>query len=188
MRQALLRKRNEPIMSWKINKTSKKKVHRFDITIDDVTLPNNAQAQYSYVNFGKAVCILPITNDNKVVCLRQYRHPIRKWQWELPAGLVDPEDNDPLAAAKRELEEETGYQANTWIPMTSYYPSAGTITEHTYLYAATDLVKTQQRLEETEQLEVHEIGFEELKTLILTGEFQQGHGMAAVLNYILKHS
>ena len=61
--------------------------------IEKVTLPNGEEKDFSYLDFAKGVCILPITKDKEIICLKQYRHAIKSWQWELPAGMIDTESD-----------------------------------------------------------------------------------------------
>lgn len=170
-------------MTWKIQSSNNEKVDRFKITIDEVILPNGDEMTFSYVDFAKGVCILPITKDGEVLCLKQYRHAIKSWQWELPAGMIDATDVTPIEAAKRELEEETGHSAEHWLDLGSFYPSPGSTTEEIFLFAAAGLISSEQKLEASEQIDVHTLTMDELKTLIQNGEFQHGAGMAAILRY-----
>ncbi|OIK16307.1 NUDIX hydrolase [Bacillus sp. MUM 116] len=170
-------------MVWKINNSNKKKIDRFGVIIDEVTLPNEEEKTFSYLDFAKGVCVLPITEDNKVICLKQYRHAIKSWEWELPAGMIDEADLPPIETAKRELEEETGYSAEHWLDLGSFYPSPGSTSEEIFLFAAAGLTATEQNLENSEQIELHKINMEELKSLIKLGEFKHGAGLAAILRY-----
>jgi ADP-ribose pyrophosphatase len=170
---------------WKINHSTKKKVDRFGIVMDEVILSNGEKKTFSYLDFAKGVCILAITNDQKVICINQYRHALKSWQWELPAGMIDFPSDSPLDTAKKELEEETGYLAGQWLDLGSFYPSPGSTTEEIYLFAATNLTSTTQKLEASEQIEVHMLGMEEFKTLIKKGDFKHGAGLAAFLRYSL---
>lgn len=170
-------------MVWKIKSSNKQKVDRFGITVDEVILPNGDEKPFSYVDFAKGVCILPITEDGEVLCLKQYRHAIKSWQWELPAGMIDTEDSPPIETAKRELEEETGFTAEQWLDLGSFYPSPGSTSEEIFLFAAAGLRAGEQQLENSEQIEVHNISMEKLKDLVKKGEFQHGAGLAAILRY-----
>ncbi|MFT4414784.1 NUDIX hydrolase [Fredinandcohnia humi] len=171
-------------MVWKVLRSATEKKDRFKIVIDQVVFPNNREGRFSYVDFAKGVCILAITNDSQVLCLHQYRHSLKSWQWELPAGAIDATDRDPLETAKRELQEETGYVANSWTPIGSVFPSPGSTSEEIFLFLATDLEPSIQSLEDSEQLEVHLISLVELKQLITKGKFQHGAGLAAVARYL----
>lgn len=171
------------IMVWKVNSTTTNMVDRFKITLEEVILPNGDIKSFSYLDFAKGVCILPITNEGKVICLKQYRHAINSWQWELPAGMMDSRDLPPIETAKKELEEETGYTAEHWLELGSFYPSPGSTTEEIYLFAAAGLTAAEQMLENSEQIELHTLSMEELKTLVQKGEFKHGAGLAAILRY-----
>ncbi len=85
-----------------------------------------------------AVGILAETDDHRLVVIQQYRWAVQQWLWELPAGKVDA-DEEPLAAAVRELKEETGYRANQWQLIYRFYPSPGYTNEEIYLFYATGL-------------------------------------------------
>ncbi|MDQ1144133.1 ADP-ribose pyrophosphatase [Bacillus sp. SORGH_AS 510] len=170
-------------MVWKVKNTTAAKVDRFGISIDQVVLPNGEEKTFSYLDFAKGVCVLPITANKEVICIKQYRHAMKNWEWELPAGMIDPTDPTPLDSAKKELEEETGYVAEHWLELGSFYPSPGSTTEEIYLYAAAGLTPSIQSLESSEQIELHYLSMEELKDLISQGEFKHGAGLAAVLRY-----
>ena len=172
-------------MVWKISSSIKEQVDRFGVIIEKVILPNGEEKDFSYLDFAKGVCILPITKDKEIICLKQYRHAIKSWEWELPAGMIDNESDVPVETAKKELEEETGNQAEYWLELGSFYPSPGSTSEEIYLFAATGLIATEQRLENSEQIEVHKLTMHEVMTLIETGEFKHGAGLAAVLRYML---
>ncbi|WML46707.1 NUDIX hydrolase [Neobacillus sp. PS3-34] len=174
-------------MAWKINSSKREKIDRFEITIDSVTVPNGEEKKFSYISFAKGVCVLPISEGNRVICLKQYRHAIKNWQWELPAGMLE-EDRTPLDMAKQELQEETGYSASEWIDLGSFYPSPGSTSEEIFLFAAKGLSKGEQNLESSEQIVLHEMQMEELMNLIANGEFQHGAGLAAIAKYLCKNN
>jgi ADP-ribose pyrophosphatase len=171
------------MMTWKIAHSLQTNIDRFKITVDRVVLPDGDEKTFSYLGFGKGVCILPITKDHKVVCMRQYRHAIKKWQWELPAGTIEDVHSKPIQTAEKELEEETGYVAEHWLELGSFYPSAGSTAEEVFLFAAAGLSKTEQQLENSEQIELHELTMEEVKKLVIDGEFEHGAGLATILRY-----
>ncbi|MFS0862110.1 NUDIX hydrolase [Fredinandcohnia sp. 179-A 10B2 NHS] len=173
-------------MVWKVLTSTLEKFGRFKIVKEQVKLPDDKEITFSYIDFAKGVCVLPITDDGHVLCLRQYRHAVNSWQWEIPAGMIDVEDASPLDTAKRELEEETGYLAQTWTSLGSFHPSAGSTSEEIFLFAASDLVESKQALESSEQIDVHKVSIEELLDLVAKGEFQHGGGLAAVLRYLVK--
>ncbi|MEH7179344.1 NUDIX hydrolase [Neobacillus vireti] len=170
-------------MNWRIINSIKEKTDRFEISIDKVVLPNGEEKTFSFLDFAKGVCILPITNNHEVVSLKQYRHALKSWQWELPAGMIDSDGISPIEVAKKELEEETGYLAEHWLDLGSFYPSPGSTKEEIFLFAAAGLTPSEQKLENSEQIELHTITMQELKELISNGDFKHGAGLAAVLRY-----
>lgn len=153
-------------MEWTITSSRKEHVDRFEITLDQVRLPNGEEKSFSYLEFGKGVCIMPITNDQEVVCIKQYRHALSSWQLELPAGMIDADGLAPLEVAKKELEEETGFVAEHWLELGSFYPSPGSTAEEIFLFAAAGLTKTSQQLEASEQIELHTIPMQDRKSVV----------------------
>src|SRR6476660_666293 len=100
-----------------------------------------------------AVCVVPLLDNGAVILLRQYRHAAGKRLLEICAGGLNPEE-DPLEAARRELEEETGYLAGKLIERARFWTTPGFTTEFMYLYEATDLTKTQTNPDEDAIIDV----------------------------------
>ncbi|WP_217184388.1 NUDIX hydrolase [Streptomyces sp. AC495_CC817] len=92
-----------------------------------------------YVDHTGAVAIVAIDDDDRVLLIQQYRHPIRHRDWELPAGLLDVEGEDPLGAAQRELAEETDLEAAHWEPLLSTFATPGGSNEIVHFFLATGL-------------------------------------------------
>ena len=90
---------------------------------DDVQLPDGGTAVRELIKHIGAVCVIPVTDDGRVVLERQYRYPISRVVIEIPAGKLDYADEDRLEAAKRELHEETGLTADKWTDIGLYYPA-----------------------------------------------------------------
>ncbi len=116
-----------------------------------------------------SVAILPLHGDKRVVLLRQWRPGCRCWLLEVPAGTLEPGE-PPDAAARRELEEETGYVPERLVKLGVVYPTPGTSSEAMHLYAALGLRRGRQHPEEDEVLHVIELGFDELYEKVLRGE------------------
>ena len=126
-------------MTWKV-KNSRYLLNRPWITLreDHVVLPNGVEMEefhvIEYPNWAATVCI--DTNQN-LVLVEQYRHGIQRLSIELPAGVIEP-DEDPLEAAKRELLEETGYVAPTWAPLGRFSTDPSNHSNYAYFFVATD--------------------------------------------------
>jgi 8-oxo-dGDP phosphatase len=134
-----------------------------------------------------AVIVLAIDEDERVCCLRQYRHAGGAVFVELPAGLCDKDGEDPQVTAARELQEEVELHAEHWRHLLSLYPSAGLTSELHHLYLATGLSHSDRgdfelRAEEAE-IEVFWTPLEELVDAVLDGRVQEGPLMIAVLAY-----
>jgi ADP-ribose pyrophosphatase len=174
-------------LSWSENKSTTQRIKHYEVVIDKVSLPNGEESVHSYLQFENGVCILPITDDHQVLCTKQYRHPFKGVQWELPTGTMNQTDASPLEAAKRELEKETGYVAEHWLDLGSYYPSPGSTSEEFFLFAAAGLRATDLQMEASEPVaELEKISMDRLKALITDGEFNHGAGLATVLRYKFK--
>ena len=110
------------------------------LRVDRLRLSTGVEITREVVLHPAAVAILPILPDDRMLLVRQYRHPVGDLLWEIPAGLVDPGES-PLVAAKRELREETGYEAKDWMESVSFFTSPGFTDERITLYIARALVK-----------------------------------------------
>jgi ADP-ribose pyrophosphatase len=134
-----------------------------------------------------AVVVLAIDDDERVCCIRQYRHAGRAVFIELPAGICDAGGEDPQVTAARELQEEVELQAEHWRHLMTLYPSAGITSELHHLYLARGLSHSSRgdfelHAEEAE-LETVWVPFEELLDAVLEGRVREGPLAAAVLAY-----
>ena len=171
------------------DKLAEKKVSRNDIfdgqivhlVCDNITLPNGEPATREVILHNGAVCIVPVTDTNEIIMERQYRYPFDEVIWEIPAGKIDKGETDPLAAAMRELREETGYEAENMLFIGMYYPSPAILSEKIYMYIARGLKKGEQELDEDEFLDVQAVPFDTVVDMILKNEIPDGKTQAAVL-------
>ena len=111
----------------------------FALRADEVRMPGGNTARREVVEHYGAVAILAMDNDGNIVMVYQYRHPVGRRLWELPAGLLDKPGEDPEEAARRELLEETGFAATTWTRLGSTWSSPGITGEVIHLYLAQGL-------------------------------------------------
>lgn len=148
---------------------------------DTVRLPNGRSTGREVIRHVGAVGILPLTEDGKVVIERQYRYPLDQVITEIPAGKLESRAEDRLAAAKRELKEETGITADTWIDLGVYYPAAAYTDEKITLYLARDLHFGKQNLDDDEFLDVGMIPLKELVDKVMSGEITDGKTQVAIL-------
>ena len=148
---------------------------------DTVELPNGQDGYREYIKHNGAVAIVPVTDNGKIIVEKQYRYPMGKVITEIPAGKLDSPDENHLEAAKRELREETGYSAKTWIEIGKFYPSVAYTTECIYLYLAKDLTLGERDLDEDEFLNVEEVELKSLVQDIMDGKIGDGKTIAAIL-------
>ena len=148
---------------------------------DSIRLPNGETSGREYIRHVGAVGVVPLLDDGRVIVERQFRYPLDQVITEIPAGKLDSKTEDRLEAAKRELQEETGYTAENWIDLGDYHPSAAYSDERLSLYLATGLHKGAQKLDEDEFLFVKAVPLEELVEDILSGKITDGKTQCAVL-------
>jgi 8-oxo-dGDP phosphatase len=106
---------------------------------DQVRTPDNQLAERDVVLHPGAVAALALDAEDRILMIRQYRHPVGRLLWEIPAGLRDVAGEDPWVTAQRELVEETGYRARDWRVLVDYYSSPGFSTERLRIFLARDL-------------------------------------------------
>lgn len=130
--------------------------------MDSVTLPNGHTMELEMVHHPGASAVVPMMEDGNVVLIYQYRYAAGGYIYEIPAGKLDPGE-DPLACAKRELQEETGYRAEKFRRLLSFLTTPGFCDEIIHIFLAESLFLGDQNLEESEIIEVKKIPI--LKTL-----------------------
>jgi len=137
------------------------------VQVDEVELPNGKTSTRELVKHPGAVAIIAVTDDNKIVMVEQYRKPLEKTIVEIPAGKLE-KGEEPSLCAKRELEEETGYDCQSLELISSFYTSPGFADEIIHVYLAKGLSKKENAagLDEDEFVNLMEITLEEAQTLI----------------------
>ena len=152
-----------------------------DVKVDEIRQPDGNIGTRELIRHIGAVCIVPVTDDGKVIMENQYRYPIAQLIQEIPAGKLDAADEDRLEAAQRELREETGYTADEWIDMGLYYPAPAYSDEKITMYLAKGLHKGETDLDDDEFIEVTEIPIAELIDDIVSGKITDGKTQVAIL-------
>ena len=132
------------------------------------------------VRHGGSSVMLALDDRKRVLLVKQFRLPAEKELWEIPAGRLDPGEN-PLAAARRELREETGCSAKKWKKLAAYWPSPGYISEKMHLFLATDLTEGEATPMEDERIEKRWFKKKELDKLIRDGKIEDGKTLIAFL-------
>lgn len=125
--------------------------------------------------------VIAAINDKEEICLlKQWRHAIQAFIWELPAGCLEPNE-PPLETAKRELEEEAGVIAKKWADLGQIHPSPGFSNEVLYLFEARDLREGVVKLDDAEQLEAHWLTLDKIFAMARSGEITDAKTLALLL-------
>ena len=150
------------------------------LRIDTISLPNGRQMEREVVEHDAVAVIVPIDQDDNVLLVRQYRHPIGQDLLEVPAGIVEGSES-PEDCARRELQEETGYAAGTLRALGRFWISPGFCTEFVYAYHATDLSPSRLPADDDEAIEVEKMPMSRVNGLIQGGEIRDAKTIAALL-------
>jgi ADP-ribose pyrophosphatase len=161
----------------------------FRLVNENYTLDNGVTSDMDFIQHPGAAAMVPMLNNTEVVLIKQYRHAIREFIWEIPAGTLDPNES-PIACARRELIEETGYSATDWHQLGTITPLPGCSDERIHIFLASDLKPAEQQLDDDEMLNVHEMNLSEALQMILTGEISDGKtisGLFLAFNWLKKN-
>lgn len=148
---------------------------------DTVRLPNGNIAYREWIKHPGASAVVPVTPEGRLIFVRQYRYPIQQVTLEIPAGKLDAEGEDPLDCARRELSEETGYQAEKYTFLTKLATTVGFSNEFIYIYAAEGLTAGRQHPDEDEFINVCTLTMDEAMAKIRSGEICDAKSVTAVL-------
>jgi len=152
----------------------------FQLVRENVTLDNGTTTDLDFIEHPGAAAIVAITGVTNVVLVRQYRHALKRYIWEIPAGTLDPEE-PVLECAQRELIEETGYAAAEWHKLGEITPVPGYSDERIHLFLATGLSAATQHLDADEVLDAHCLPLAEAVAMIARGELQDAKSICALL-------
>ena len=151
-----------------------------EVREDEVKLPGGAESTREYVVHPGASIIVPLFEEGTVLVERQYRYPVGEHMLELPAGKIDKKE-DPESAARRELLEETGYEAARWDFIGTLMPCIGYSDELIYVYLARNLTYSKQKLDDEEFLETSKVSMSVLLQKSLNAQIQDAKTVIALL-------
>lgn len=151
---------------------------------DEVAMPGGGVAAREVIEHPGAVAVVPFDDDGRVVMIHQYRHPLLRRLWELPAGLLDEPGEDPVATARRELREETGLEAADWSLLVDVAGSPGLLDETVRVYLARELTGVDRPAgddDEEAALEFDRVPLADAVSRVLAGEIVNGPTTAGLL-------
>ena len=155
---------------------------------DSIELPNKKPAFRELIRHVGGACIIPLTDEGEVICVRQYRYPYARMIIEIPAGKLDSKNEDHRSAALRELREETGCTCKKLTYMGQMYGSPAILDEVIYMYMAEGLEPGELDLDEDEFVEVIKIPLDEMYRMVLDGKILDAKTQIAVMKaYALKN-
>ncbi len=159
-----------------------------DVYSDRMLMANGNEADWDYVAHRKgAACVLPVLPNGHVLMVRQNRPAIERVTLEIPAGAKDTKDEPSETCAARELEEETGYRAGSMSLLCKVATTVAFCNEQLDVYLATDLIPTEQHLDDNEFLSVEEWDIHELIQMIYDYKIQDSKTSVALLTYYSKY-
>jgi ADP-ribose pyrophosphatase len=150
------------------------------LALETVTLPNGEIAELEIVHHPGGAAVVALDAERRVCLLRQFRHAAGGWLWELPAGKLDGGEQ-PLACARRELQEEAGCGARDWLALGRIVSSPGVFTEVIHLFLARGLVAVPAAAEAHEVFEVHWIEWPAALRMAQGGEIEDAKTLAGLL-------
>ena len=176
-------------MSDEVRRVNRTLIHKgaiIEYYVDTMEFPGGSQAKWDFIKHNGAAAAVPVTEDGKILMVRQYRNALERYTLEIPAGGLNPGENTDVAAA-RELEEETGYDSDDLELLISLRTTVAFCNEKIDIYVAKNLVKTHQHLDEDEFLNVEAYSLKELEDKIFRQEIEDSKTIAALMAYKVKY-
>jgi ADP-ribose pyrophosphatase len=158
----------------------------FDVRRDDVRLPDGRRTEYHYLDEAPAVVVLPFTTEGDVVTIAEWRQAVGRVNCGIPAGSVEPHDPNLAAAARRELAEETGYEAGTIDHVATVEPANGVANSVHHHFTARGCEPTADRdLDDNESILPAVRPYDDLLAAALDGDLRDGRAVTALLRHEL---
>lgn len=149
----------------------------------DTVVTNGVEAVYDFIHHNGAAAVLPITEDGKLMMVRQYRNALDRFTLEIPAGKVDSPDEPRMECAYRELEEETGFKTDKLEYLMTVNTTVALCNEAIDIFVARNLIPSKQNLDPDESIDVECWEVKELLDMIYSGKLTDSKTIAAVLAY-----
>lgn len=158
-----------------------------DFYQDTMEIDGTHTAVWDFIRHKGAAAVVPVTEDGKILMVRQYRNALERYTLEIPAGALDAEDEPGITCAGRELEEETGYRCESLEWLITLRTTVAFCNERIEVYVAKNLIPSKQHLDEDEFIDLQAYTIEELKEKIFRGEIEDGKTVSALMAYAVKY-
>lgn len=147
---------------------------------------NGRESNWDFIHHNGGAAVVPVTNEGKILMVRQWRNALDRYTLEIPAGARDSADEKGIDCVARELEEETGYRSKhiEWLVTINSWPAF--VDEQVEVFVARELIPSKQKFDEEESIELEEYTIEELQDKIFTGEIRDSKTVAGLLAYAAK--
>ena len=155
---------------------------------EDTVIANGHKAYWDFIHHDGAAAVLPVTEDGKILMVRQYRNALDRETLEIPAGKLDAPDEPKITCAYRELEEETGFRSDNLEYLISINTTVAFCDEALDIFVARNLIPSHQHLDEDEVIDVEPWELEDLLKLIYEGKMTDGKTVAAICAYGMKYA
>ena len=166
-------------MEKKIQTIATLNAHSFSVSLDDVLLKNGASGRRIRIDHPEAAAILPFVSEDHVLMVRQFRYALGRETLEIPAGKMDAGEK-PEECARRELLEETGFEADLVHPVLIYAPAIGYSNELIHIFSARQLRKKKAEIDEREISSVEGVSIDDLRAMVQRGLIEDGKTLLAL--------
>lgn len=171
----------------RLNRELKFKGKIIDFYQDTMEIDGDHTVVWDFIKHKGAAAVVPVTEDGKILMVRQYRNALERYTLEIPAGALDAEDEPGLTCASRELEEETGYRSEHLEWLITLRTTVTFCNERIEVYVAKDLIPSRQHLDEDEFIDLKAYSLDELKEKIFSGEIEDAKTVASLMAYAVKY-
>ena len=158
-----------------------------DFYQDTMEINGDHTVIWDFIKHKGAAAVVPVTDEGKILMVRQYRNALERYTLEIPAGALDTADEPGITCASRELEEETGYRSENLEWLINLRTTVAFCNEKIEIYVAQDLKPTHQHLDEDEFIDVYAYSVDELCEMIYYGKIEDGKTIAAIMSYKAKY-
>ena len=159
-----------------------------DVYRDYMQFSNGNTEEWDYIHHRGAAAVVPVTDDGRIIMVRQYRNALERFTLEIPAGALDDPEEPGINCSARELEEETGYRSEKLEWLITLRTTVAFCNERIEVYVAKNLVPSKQHLDPNEFVNVELHTVEELKQMIFDGEIEDSKTVASILAYDAKYN
>ena len=158
-----------------------------DFYQDTMEINGDHTVIWDFIKHKGAAAVVPVTDEGKILMVRQYRNALERYTLEIPAGALDTADEPGITCASRELEEETGYRSENLEWLINLRTTVAFCNEKIEVFVAKNLIPSKQHLDEDEFVEVECFTIDELKDMVLTQKIQDSKTAAAIMAYYGKY-